>query len=144
MKTLSRLVKRSRQSRDASILVCVLVCLAVSTALATSAVKTALVARRTMRTQHHLLQADQLLAAGVERANQNLQSSSDYSGEVWTLAPETLPGMQAAVVQIKLENGSDNASPEVHVTARLEIARDVAVQRSHRYTLESSFPSEKE
>ena len=131
-------------SRRASILVCVLVCLGVATALVTSAVRTALVARRAMRTQHQLRQTELLLAAGVQRAAVQFEAMSDYSGETWKLSPNTIPGAETAEVRIDLVPADGDSPREVRVTARISISEHAAVQRSYRYPMNAQLSSNKE
>ncbi len=144
MKPHSTFTNQRQTSRRASILVCVLICLAVTTALITSTVRTALVARRAMRTQHQLRQTELLLAAGVQRAAVQFQAMSDYSGETWKLSPNTIPGIEAAQVRIELTPVDGDSPREVHVTARLSIAEHAAVQRSYSYPINSQPPSDKD
>jgi len=133
MKTQPTNTNQRHTSRQASILICVLVCLAVATAMVTSTVRTALGARRAMRTQHQLRQTELLLAAGVQRAAGKLHTTDDYTGETWNLPPQTIPGWDAAHVEITVVPSEDDTPPEVRVTARLSVSKFVDIQRSHTF-----------
>lgn len=141
MKSPSTLANR-QPTRQASILVCVLVCLAIVTAIAASTVQSALTARRTMRTQHHLRQTEFLLAAGVQRAAAKLQADPQYAGETWKLSPDTLPSVKSAQIQIELSNTGPTS--EAHITARISITEQATIQRSYRFPVEPQSSSEKE
>lgn len=123
-------------SRTASILICVLVCLVVATALVTSTVRTALNARRAMRTQHQLRQTELLLAAGIQRAALQLQANVDYTGETWDLSPQVISGVEAAQVNIDISSAPGDSRDKVHVTARLSVAAHTAIQRSYSFTVD--------
>lgn len=124
-----------RRSRQASVLIAVLVCLAVAMALVTSSVRSSLIERRAIRTQHQLRQTELLLAAGIQRATRQLEADADYTGETWVLAPEVLPTVESAQVKIDVTSASEDLAREVHVTARLATGPHTAIQRSYLLSL---------
>jgi len=132
---MSRLTRSNqrRSSRPASVLVCVLVCMAIAASLVTSSVRTALDARRAMRTQHQLRQTELLLAAGIQRAKLRLQAADEYSGETWDLPSEVIPHIESAQVKIVVIPAAADSSRKVQVTARLSVATNLAIQRSYSF-----------
>ena len=131
-------------TRQATILICVLVCLAVATALVTSTVRTALNARRAMRTQHQVRQTEFLLAAGVQRAGRQLQFDAEYLGETWRLSPQVISGIEGAQVEIEVAPAVDGSSRKVSVTARLSVTAHSVLQRSLSFSIDSRQASVKE
>lgn len=129
--------------RQAAILVCVLVCLAVAITLVTSTVRTALGARRAMRTQHQVRQTELLLAAGVQRATRQLQATADYAGETWTLSPQAIPGAESALVKIDVAPAAEDSPRTVRVTARLSTGAHAVVQRSYIFPIDPLLPPDK-
>ena len=93
---------RSRPRPRGSILVCVLVCMSIAAVLLTTTVQATLQARRQVRTEGQLRQAEWVLLAAVQRAVEKLDASASYTGEVWSLAFETLPDYGPAQVEIKV------------------------------------------
>jgi len=127
--------------RQASILVCVLVCLAIATSLIGSTVRTALDARRAMRTQLQLRQTELLLAAGIQRARWQLQEAADnpaadYVGEAWQLPPQVIPNVESAYVKIDITPANPTSLRKVDVTARLSVAASRTLQRSISFTID--------
>jgi len=136
MKSRSTRTNRRRTPRPASVLVAVLVCLAIATTLVTSSVRTALNARRAMRTQHQLRQTELLLAAGIERASRQLQAATDYTGETWELPSLVMPNSDSAQVKIEITSTTENSSRSISVTARLSTGPHTAIQRSYIFTVD--------
>ncbi|QDT00790.1 hypothetical protein [Adhaeretor mobilis] len=140
------MIARSRTSRAGSILIGVLVCLAIATSIVTTSVRTALDTRRALRTQHQVRQTELLLAAGIQRAWQQLQSSADYRGETWELPAGTIPSLDAAQVEIAIGDaaksiGDESTVREVQVTARLSVATRT-IKRSYRFSTEPEATNE--
>jgi len=129
-------IRPARTSRHASVLVAVLVCLAIATTLVTSSVHTALTTRRAMLTQHQLRQTELLLAAGIRRARQQLQTAADYPGETWKLTSQVIPGIESAQVKIDIVATAGKSLRKVHVTARLSTGPHRAIQRSHLFSID--------
>ncbi|NOY41100.1 MAG: hypothetical protein GXP26_04595 [Planctomycetes bacterium] len=136
MKSRMTFANQRRTSRQASVLVCVLVCLAIATALVSSTVRTALDARRAMRTQHQLRQTELLLAAGIQRATRQLKASADYTGETWDLLLPMIPNIESAQVKIDLPPVAEDSSRKVRVTARLSVSANRAIQRSYSFSVD--------
>lgn len=125
-----------RQGRHASILICVLVCLAVATALVVQTTRSALQGRRDALTQRHLRQTELLLEAGVERAAQRLGADVEYTGEIWSLSAESIPGCSLAQVEITVPSLDDGAWPRrVQVVASLSAGGPNVIQRSYTFPL---------
>ena len=139
-----RTATKPAQAQRASILICVLVCLAVSTALVTSMVHNALQSRREIRTQHQVRQAELLLAAGVQRAAQQLQLASDYLGEEWTLALGVIPHVDSGRVTIYATRAEGKRQRKVSVTAHLLIGDSIVVQRSYSFSTKLNNSKNKE
>jgi len=136
MKSRKRDVHRNRVPRQGSVLVGVLVCLAIATALVTSSVRTALNARRVMRTQQQLRQTELLLTAGIGRATRQLQMAADYTGETWDLPSGVFPRSGAAQVLIDISSSStQDLSRSISVTARLSTGPHTTIQRSFVFSI---------
>jgi len=109
-------------------------------ALVTATVRNAVDERRAMRTQHQLRQSELLLAAGIQRATQQLQATTDYTGETWELAAETLSGVESAQVEIDITPEAyaeaEKSSRKVRVTARLSTGPHTAIQRSYSFSVD--------
>jgi len=127
---------QSRTSRQASVLVCVLVCMAIATSLVTSSVRTALDARRAMRTQQQLRQTELLLAAGIQRARLRMQADVDYAGETWDLPEQVISHIESSQVTIAIMPAVEETPRTVRVTARLSIAANMAIQRSYSFSVD--------
>ncbi len=127
---MNRTFQRSApRSRQASILVCVLVCMAVATALVVATTRSALRARREVRTQRQLRQVEFVLEAGIQRAARQLATDAQYSGETWTLSEATVHSLGSAQVEIEV-------SPrEVRVVARMPATGPTVVQRSYTFPI---------
>ena len=125
----------TRRRNTGSILICVLACLAIVTALAGSMLKTALQARKAMRQELQLRQAEFLLEAGVQRAVKQLNDDSTYTGESWKLPRDILPSQTPAVVEIKVIPPTDDAATRVAVVAQLATDNHRAVRRSYTFSL---------
>ncbi len=133
MKSHMKRTNKRRTPRQASVLVAVLVCLAIATALVTSSVRTALNARRAIRTQHQLRQTELLLAAGIQRATRQLQTATDYNGETWELPSQVISSAESAQVKIDIAPTAENSSRTVSVTARLSTGPHTTIQRSYSF-----------
>ena len=121
--------RSTSRDRQASILVCVLVCMAVATALVVATTRSALRARREVRTHRQLRQVELVLEAGIQRAARQLTSDAQYGGETWTLSESTVPQLGSAQVEIEV-------SPrEVHVVARMPATGLPVVQRSYSFPI---------
>jgi hypothetical protein len=136
--------RKANSRRSGTVFIAVLACLVIATTLVTSTVRTALQARRAVRTQLYLEQTQLLLSAGVQRAAHKLQSSLDYQGEVWNLPASVLPGNYPAEVEITLSPDREGLSRMVSVTARLLVSPHSTFQRSYAFSYEPSVPPGKE
>lgn len=142
-----------RRSRSGTVLILVLACLVVVTALIGSATQAALRGRQAARIQKQLRQTELLCEAGVLRAAQQLRKSTRYEGEQWT--PRLTTAAQdasrsnstsdvradsEATVEIRVTRSDDSDSSSVEVIARLDshLRNSGPIQRSHRFTFQSS------
>jgi hypothetical protein len=124
-----------RSGRRASILICVLVCLAVATALVVQTTLSALRARRDVRTQSQLRQTELLLEAGVERAAQQLGANADYTGEIWSLSPQSIPGCNLVQIEIKVTPLDGDWPRRVEVVAQTSAGGPNVIQRSYTFPI---------
>lgn len=67
--------------RRGSVMVLALVALAVAAAIAATVLRSALVVRRALRTEHHLRQVERLLVAGVAEARARFDAGEPVAGE---------------------------------------------------------------
>ena len=136
-------------ARSGTILVCVLACLVVTSALLANMIQTVLRDRREVRLERQLRQTELLCEAGVMRAADKLQSSSDYDGETWTPNLSQTPWSDASV-EIRVTSVEGAAGKHVEVIAKLghesgEVENNTqSMQRSHTFTFQPSDPSPSE
>lgn len=125
----------AQRKRAGSILICVLVCLAIVTALAGSMLKTALQARKAIRQELQLSQAEFLLEAGVQRAIEQINDDSTYTGERWELSKDAIPGQESALVEIKVTPATDDDATRIEVVTQLSANSPQTVRRSYTFSL---------
>ena len=105
---------QDRPRKRGVVLICVVACLAVTTLLLGGMLKRALLTKRQSRTERHLRQAQWLVQAGAERAAFRLANDVEYTGEVWSLAADSIVGTGPGVVRISVSRESmDRASARV-------------------------------
>jgi len=131
-------------NRQASILVCVLACMVVAMALVVSTTRSALRARREVRTQHQLRQVEFVLEAGIQRAARQLSNHAEYRGETWNLSPTATAGLDSVQVEIEVSS-IDGARPrQVKVVARLPAKSPALIQRSYTFPINRVISPNKE
>ena len=141
-------VRIQNRARSGTILICVLACLIVTSGLLVNMVQTVLRDRREVRLERQLRQTELLCEAGVMRAADKLQSSSDYDGETWT--PDLSPTPWSdATVEIRVTSVEATPGKRVEVIAKLghesgEVQDSQSMQRSHTFTFQTSDPSPSE
>ena len=125
--------------RVGTVLICVLACLGVVIAFVLSTTQSSLRGRREVRMQRQLLQTDLLCEAGVLRAKQQFNKSSDYVGEKWT--PDlAVTSFDYASVEIRIKPMSGEANQrQAEVIASLASSEDSTdrMQRSHTFIIQS-------
>ncbi len=130
--------------RQASILVCVLACMVVAMALVVSTTRSALRARREVRTQRQLRQVEFVLEAGIQRAARQLSNHAEYRGETWNLSPTATAGLDSVQVEIEVSS-IDGARPrQVKVVARLPAESPTLIQRSYTFPINRVISRNKE
>jgi type II secretory pathway component PulK len=126
-----------RQERECAgtVLICVLACLLVVTGLAVAMVKSALIARKAVRTERQHAQVQFLLEAGAQRAADQLTRDDSYRGETWELPAGALSDSSPARVDIEISTADDDSSLRVSVMAQLPADSPWSVRRSHTFTI---------
>ncbi|MCH7753247.1 MAG: hypothetical protein IH898_13990, partial [Planctomycetes bacterium] len=127
-KTVQQILPHNRQ---ASILFCVLACMVVAMALVVSTTRSALRARREVRTLRQLRQVELVLEAGIQRAARQLTSDAEYRGEIWTLSPTATAGLDSAQVEIEVSSIDGVRPRQVKVVVRLPAKSPAVIQRSY-------------
>ena len=140
-KTVQRTLPHNRQ---ASILVCVLACMVVAMALVVSTTRSALQARREVRTLRQLRQVEFVLEAGIQRAARQLSNHAEYRGETWNLSPTATAGLDSAQVEIEVSSINGARPRQVKVVARLPAESPVVVQRSYTFPIHRVNSPDKE
>lgn len=144
--------------RRGAILICVLTCLLIVSGLAVAMVKSALTARKAVRTELQRAQVQFLLEAGIQRAIDKLSRDADYQGEIWELPAEAFESVRNPPPQPLTQNHSGKgdsrarsnrsirASIEIQVTpsdaglsqvsviAQLPADSPLCIRRSHTFT----------
>ncbi len=125
-RTPRRSIGRSRNRRHvrrAMLLISLLISLGIVMALVASWMRTIALEQRHVRATADRVQAEYLAASGVQRAAAQLAINPEYAGETWRIDGESLDMRAGASVVIKIASSADNP-------------------RSHRVTVEASFPAE--
>ena len=131
-KTVQRTLPHNRQ---ASILFCVLACMVVAMALVVSTTRSALLARREVRTLRQLRQVEFVLEAGIQRAARQLSNHAEYRGETWTLSPTATAGLDSTQVEIEISSINGARPRQVKVVARLPAKSPAVIQRSYTFPI---------
>jgi Tfp pilus assembly protein PilX len=118
-----------------TILICVLTCLLIVTGLAVAMVKSALNARKAVRSELQQAQAQFLLEAGIQRAVDRLSRDANYQGETWELPAASLNDSAPAIVIITVTASADDSPAIVSVISQLPADSPLSVRRSHTFTL---------
>jgi hypothetical protein len=146
-------MNREHRQRGGTILICVLTCLLIVSALAVAMVKSALTARKAVRSELQHAQAQFLLEAGIQRAVDKLSLDSEYQGETWDLPAEVLnpppqsageglgerdsatPSNRSILARIEIQiTTPDERSPRVTIVAQLPADSPLSIRRSHTFT----------
>lgn len=98
--------RRNRFHRRGAALLVAIVAVTMVAALGLVMVRSTLVAKANQETAAARLQADWLAEAGIERAAARYAANPEYSGETWTIAPESLGG-RGATVEIEVVKKED-------------------------------------
>ena len=128
--------------RSGTVLVAALVCLLVVTAMIGTMLQHALAARRQLRAERDLRQAELLLQAGADRAALLLVRKKDYRGETWTTPDEALAGRGQVTIKALLD--SDTASWRVHIVAEYPVGSQRSVRRSRTFVIPSPLSTAQE
>jgi type II secretory pathway component PulK len=126
-------MNRQQRPRSGTILICVLTCLLIVSGLAVAMVKSALNARKAVRSELQQAQVQFLLEAGIQRAVDKLGSGSAYDGEIWEFPAAALKNSAPARVEIAVMT-SDDSSPTVSVIAQLPADSPLSIRRSYTFT----------
>ena len=140
-KTVQRTLPHNRR---ASVLVCVLACMVVAIALVVSTTRSALRARREVRTQRQLRQVEFVLEAGIQRAARQLSNHAEYRGETWTLSPTATAGLDSTQVEIEISSINGARPRQVKVVARLPAKSPALIQRSYTFPINRVISLNKE
>jgi Tfp pilus assembly protein PilX len=119
--------------RRGSILICVLTCLVIVSGLAVAMVKSAITARKAVRSELQQAQVQFLLEAGIQRAVVELGSGSDYDGETWDLPATVFNDSAPGRIEIRVTT-SDDSPPTVSVIAQLPADSPLCIRRSYTFT----------
>jgi type II secretory pathway component PulK len=125
---------RNHRPQSGTILICVLTCLLIVSGLAVAMVKSALTARKAVRTELKQAQTQFVLEAGIQRAVDKLSRDPDYQGETWDLPAEALNDVAPASVEITVKTPADDPSPTVSVVAQYPADSPLSIRRSHTFT----------
>jgi type II secretory pathway component PulK len=129
------------KQRKGAVLVTALVCLLIVMALLGSMLQNTLRARRQLRTERDLRQAELLLQAGADRAAFRLSKDADYRGETWKLPAKSVIGSGEAEVVIEVSHESEKKPWQVHVVAEYPVGSELSIRRSHTFLIQSSITS---
>lgn len=126
---------KNASDRCGSVLVAVLACMVVTIVLMAGAMKSTMGSRRACKTEHQVLQARQLLAAGLQRIKADgslaILSQQPEQTLTWNAQP-VMPEYAIAEVIFKQNMSIDNQVTELVCTARLAISdhREAIIQIS--------------
>jgi type II secretory pathway component PulK len=123
--------KPPRPRRGAALLIALTALILVAVAISL-ALRTNLTARREARRAAAALQAEYLANAGLELALAQLETSPEYSGEVWQVAGEVLAGRDTAQVTIEIAaESTDETARRIVVVAEFPTG-DSPLKHRHR------------
>ena len=93
----------------------------------------ALGARRQLRAERDLRQAELLLQAGADRAALQLVRQTDYRGETWTTPAQALAGRG----QVTIEALHDSATIpwRIHIVAEYPLGSERSIRRSQTFVI---------
>jgi type II secretory pathway component PulK len=102
--------KKLARQRRGVVLFAVIVVITVAAIFFGSWLKTTMSERLVIRSQQYALQSSVLAHSAIERASARLRSDADYAGETWRVPASALDGRHDAVVEIKVEQATPDAS----------------------------------
>ncbi|HMO86575.1 MAG TPA: hypothetical protein PKC18_16815 [Lacipirellulaceae bacterium] len=129
-----------RRPRRGAVLFAALACLLIVVSLLGAMLQGTLAQRRQMRTLHQLRQTEQLLAAGVARAQAQLARDADYSGETWSLESDEIVGRGAGQIVIEVGPSDEAAGSRVHVVAEYPLGGERSIRRSRTLVVTNPQP----
>lgn len=119
------------RNRQGAILVAALVCLLVSLSLVSTMIAGTLHRRVQLKIERNARQATHLLIAGRDRARQQRNQDSNYTGETWQTAISDSATGEVCIEVTRRTNGLTKLA----VTAIYPAGDPRAVQRSHIFYL---------
>jgi hypothetical protein len=120
--------------RKGAVLVVTLACLVIVMALSGQMLVGALRSSRQMHAERDLLQCEQLLQAGVDRAARRIEADAEYMGEMLEAPPAELGGVAAGRVTIDVSRVESEA-PRIRVQAEYPLGSDQSIRRSRSFAL---------
>jgi hypothetical protein len=112
--------------------------------LAASMLKSSLRTRLAVRRERQLSQTEFLLEAGIQRAVSKLRADPDYSEETWRLDEATIPGYSSALVEISVTAGNEGGDKDVQIVVQLPADSPLSIQRTYKFTISETDPSNEE
>ena len=127
-----RTAKRQHRSsrRVGAALILVMTCLMIVTSLTFAMVKSTLLSVQRIRLEQAALQADWLLFAGEERANQQLLSDATYLGEQWTVPLPVAGEPVEPPIEIQVQSTDDVKLKLITLKVTMTATRGQSVVRS--------------
>lgn len=120
--------------RRGGVMVLVLVALAVAAAIAATLVRSALLARRGLRTEHHLRQVERLLVAGADATRARLRSGEPIAWQR-VLAPADVAGSGSARLTVA---PAVAAAPAATLVVEYPLEGPLTIRRSRTVVLPST------
>lgn len=115
--------------RRGSVFPIFIIALVVLATVTGSLLKTTLLQRKRVKADNIAAQADWLAISALDRAAARLTASTEYSGEDWKIASETLGGKSSAIVNLTVQEVPDSETQK-QITVRVN------------YAPESAFPAQ--
>lgn len=126
--------------RRGAVMVLALVALAVAAALAAAVLRSALLARRALRTEHDLRQIERLLVAGADAARARAETGGMRAWEL-VVAPAELAGSGSARLAVVPLPGS---ASELTLVVEYPLEGPLTIRRSRTVVLPSTSASNRE
>ena len=118
---------RSSLHRHGTVLVPALVALAVIALLGASVIRLARTAHDQLELDHQRRQAVWLAESGLERAAAQLAANRDYTGEIWSLSPDTMGAAEGGTVRIRVERVEGESNRRL-----VRVQADYPAESDHR------------
>jgi type II secretory pathway pseudopilin PulG len=135
------MTRQHRQQRG-TILIGVLTCLLIVSGLAVAMVKSALTARKAVRSELQQAQTQFLLEAGIQRAVDKLSRDTDYQGEIWELPAEALESVRNPPPQPLTQNHSGEGDSNRSILASIEIQVTTSDEGPFQVTVVAQLPAD--